>query len=77
MVVQQKGAFTASYALSEPRINTNSTSSELEKGSLEITNITTSEPTSGQGERAVKTVVKGRGEPGYFLTAGMMLEQKP
>jgi hypothetical protein len=46
---------------------TNNLFSNLEKGFFRVTNVT---ETDGEPSRAVKTVIKGKGEPGYLLTGG-------
>ncbi|KDQ56275.1 hypothetical protein JAAARDRAFT_59177 [Jaapia argillacea MUCL 33604] len=47
---------------------------EMEKGFLKATNITSSIPTSTAPRTHVKTVIKGRGDPGYLLTSMMISE---
>ncbi len=47
---------------------TNDFPRNLEKGWFRVTNVT---ETDGEPSRAVKTVIKGKGEPGYLLTGGM------
>lgn len=42
---------------------------ELEKGSLELTNVTATGKDVSGPTRAVKTVIKVKGEPGYLGTA--------
>ncbi|KAG0703333.1 Saccharopine dehydrogenase-domain-containing protein [Suillus ampliporus] len=47
---------------------------QLQAGSVEITNITTSSPNS-QGEKTVvRSIFRGRGDPGYFLSSIMISE---
>ncbi|KAG1740831.1 Saccharopine dehydrogenase-domain-containing protein [Suillus paluster] len=47
---------------------------QLQAGSVNITNITTSSPNS-QGEKTiVRSVFRGRGDPGYFLSSIMISE---
>lgn len=47
---------------------------QLKNGSIKITNITTSSPNS-QGERIVaRSIFRGRGDPGYFLSSIMISE---
>ncbi|KAG1828525.1 Saccharopine dehydrogenase-domain-containing protein [Suillus variegatus] len=47
---------------------------QLQSGSVKITNITTSSPNS-QGEKiVVRSIFRGRGDPGYFLSSIMISE---
>ncbi|TFK45010.1 Saccharopine dehydrogenase-domain-containing protein [Crucibulum laeve] len=47
---------------------------EMKHGSLLSTNITTSSSANGANQVQVKTVIKGKGDPGYLLTAVMISE---
>ncbi|KAH8825814.1 hypothetical protein DL96DRAFT_1735016 [Flagelloscypha sp. PMI_526] len=47
---------------------------QLERGWFEITNITTSTSSNEQAPLVVKTVLKGKGDPGYLCTAEMISE---
>ncbi|KAG2366662.1 NAD(P)-binding protein [Suillus spraguei] len=57
-----------------PRPGEGPSEKQLKSGSLKITNITTSSPNS-QGEKiVVRSIFKGRGDPGYFLSSIMISE---
>ncbi|KAG8903197.1 hypothetical protein FRB99_003609 [Tulasnella sp. 403] len=47
---------------------------ELEAGWMRVINVTTTAPANNEPVQAVKTIIKGTGEPGYYLTAVMVSE---
>ncbi|KIJ10106.1 hypothetical protein PAXINDRAFT_86556, partial [Paxillus involutus ATCC 200175] len=47
---------------------------QLEKGALNITNITTSTPNAQGRTTNVRTIFRGKGEPGYLLTSIIIVE---
>lgn len=57
-----------------PRPGEGPSERQLKSGSLKITNITTSSPNSQGGKIVVRSVFKGRGDPGYFLSSVMISE---
>ncbi|KAF8840367.1 NAD(P)-binding protein [Paxillus ammoniavirescens] len=50
------------------------TDEQLEKGALNITNITTSTPNAQGRTTNVRTIFRGKGEPGYLLTSIIISE---
>jgi len=47
---------------------------QLQAGSLKITNITKSSPNAGGEKIIVRSIFRGRGDPGYFLSSIMISE---
>ncbi|KAG8953752.1 hypothetical protein FRC03_011682 [Tulasnella sp. 419] len=57
-----------------PKAGTGPKEGDLKKGGFTLTNVTSSVLPSGAPGKIAKTVMKGEGEPGYFLTAIMTAE---
>lgn len=47
---------------------------KMRKGTLEVTNITTSVPTPSQPRVRVRTFFKGKGEPGFLIASILLAE---
>jgi len=57
-----------------PQSGDGPTDEQLEAGSLNITNITTSLPNAHGRSTSVRTIFRGKGEPGYLLSSIMIAE---
>ncbi|TDL16442.1 hypothetical protein BD410DRAFT_622891 [Rickenella mellea] len=57
-----------------PAAGTGPSDEALEKGSMEVINVTSTVPSPDTPQTHVKTVIRGRGDPGYILTSIMVIE---
>ncbi|TDL16443.1 NAD-P-binding protein [Rickenella mellea] len=57
-----------------PAVGSGPSEEALEQGSMEIVNVTSTAPSSSEPQAHVKTVIRGRGDPGYLLTSIMVSE---